>query len=49
MLKFFDWAYKNGATSARSLDYVPIPPEVYKLVEKLWETVTISGTPVWPA
>jgi phosphate transport system substrate-binding protein len=49
MLTFFDWAYKNGGAAAQGLDYVPIPPKVYKLVEKLWETVTISGTPVWPA
>ena len=26
MLKFFDWAYKNGGTSAKSLDFVPIRP-----------------------
>ena len=49
MLTFFDWAYKNGGAAAQALNYVPIPPKVYKLVEKLWETVTISGTPVWPA
>jgi phosphate transport system substrate-binding protein len=49
MLKFFDWAYRNGGTSAKTLDFMPIPPQIYKQVEKLWETVTISGTPVWPA
>jgi phosphate transport system substrate-binding protein len=50
VLKFFDWAYKNGASTAQSLDYVPIPTAVYKAVEKAWETnITVSGTPVWPA
>ncbi len=48
MLDFFDWAYKNGASSAESLDYVPIPATVYELVESdVWSTVTVSGTAVW--
>jgi len=48
-LKFFDWAYTNGAQTASSLDYVPIPAKVYKLVEKVWQQqVTVSGTSVWP-
>ena len=25
VLKFFDWAFKNGQTMARELDYVPMP------------------------
>jgi phosphate transport system substrate-binding protein len=32
VLKFFDWAYKNGAKMADELDYVPMPDAV-KLVE----------------
>ena len=32
-----------------SLDYVPIPANVYDLVEtQVWTDVTASGTPVWP-
>ena len=25
VLKFFDWAYKNGGKMAEELDYVPMP------------------------
>jgi len=49
MLDFFDWCYAKGADGAAALDYVPIPANVYKLVEKqVWPTITVSGTPVWP-
>jgi phosphate transport system substrate-binding protein len=48
MLQFFDWAYKNGAQTAQSLDYVPIPASVYDLVQTdVWKNITVSGTPVW--
>jgi phosphate transport system substrate-binding protein len=36
-LKFFDWAYKNGAKMAESLDYVPMPAKVVKDVEAYWK------------
>jgi phosphate transport system substrate-binding protein len=43
-LKFFDWAYKNGAATAQGLDYVPIPAKVYNVVEKLWQSeISLSG------
>jgi len=49
MLQFFDWTYKNGASIAQSLDYVPVPSNVSTLVETQWgKDVTVSGTPVWP-
>jgi phosphate transport system substrate-binding protein len=51
VLKFFDWAYRNGGASAEELAYVPIPDSVYKLVEDAW-TKTIKGSdgkPLWPA
>jgi phosphate transport system substrate-binding protein len=28
VLKFFDWAYKNGDKLAAELDYVPLPDKV---------------------
>ena len=37
VLKFFDWAYKNGAGMATELDYVPMPPSTQKLVHDLWK------------
>jgi phosphate transport system substrate-binding protein len=48
-LDFFGWGYTGGATAATSLDYVPIPANVYKLVQnQVWPTVTANGSPVWP-
>ncbi|MBC5766623.1 phosphate ABC transporter substrate-binding protein PstS [Ramlibacter albus] len=38
VLKFFEWAYKNGDKTADDLDYVPMPAAVKGQVEKLWST-----------
>lgn len=35
-LKFFDWSYKNGKAMADSLDYIMMPPNVVKVIEKSW-------------
>ena len=37
MLKFFDWAYKNGGKMAEELDYVPMPASVVKQIEAVWK------------
>jgi phosphate transport system substrate-binding protein len=37
VLKFFDWAYKNGGAAATELDYVPLPASVIKLVQDAWK------------
>jgi len=48
LLKFFDWAYRNGSDQASKLDYVPIPETVYALVEKMWkEKIRSGGKAVW--
>ena len=36
-LKFFDWAYANGGKMAQDLDYIPMPDNVVKLVEAMWD------------
>lgn len=47
VLKFFDWAYKNGDKVAADLDYVPLPKPVVASIEKLWgEIKDTSGKPV---
>jgi len=48
VLKFFDWAYKNGDAAAAQLDYVPLPATVKDLVRKsAWGKVTgPDGKPV---
>ena len=35
-VKFFRWAYNNGAKAATDLDYVAMPSEVIAQVERLW-------------
>jgi phosphate transport system substrate-binding protein len=49
VLKFFDWAYKNGAAMAADLDYVAIPAPVVKLVQTEWKVQIkdASGKAVW--
>ncbi len=36
VLKFFDWAYKNGDKMAAELDYVPLPDKVADQVRDVW-------------
>jgi phosphate transport system substrate-binding protein len=43
-LKFFDWAYKNGAKMAAELDYVPLPESLIKQVRATWKS-DIKGVP----
>ena len=38
-LKFFNWAYKNGAKLAEELDYVPLPDALTKTIEASWGTM----------
>jgi len=37
-LKFFDWAYRNGAKMAAELDYVPLPDSLIKQVRTTWQS-----------
>ncbi|HTN65627.1 MAG TPA: phosphate ABC transporter substrate-binding protein PstS [Burkholderiaceae bacterium] len=49
VLKFFDWAYKNGGAMASELDYVAMPDAVVKLVQDAWkkELADSSGKAIW--
>jgi phosphate transport system substrate-binding protein len=49
VLKFFDWAYKNGAAMATELDYVAMPAPVVKLVNDVWKAQLKdgSGKAIW--
>ena len=49
VLKFFDWAFKNGAGLAAALDYVPMPEGVVKLIQSSWKAQLkdASGKPVY--
>ncbi|MBI2715129.1 MAG: phosphate ABC transporter substrate-binding protein PstS [Rhizobiales bacterium] len=37
-LKFFAWAYKNGAKMAEELHYVPMPANVVKDIDNYWKS-----------
>ncbi|CAK0743695.1 phosphate ABC transporter periplasmic binding protein [Gammaproteobacteria bacterium] len=39
VLKFFDWAYKNGAKLAEELHYVPLPDSLIKTIRTSWGEV----------
>ena len=43
VLKFFDWALKNGQKLATDLDYVPMPDSVVKLVADAWKAQIKDG------
>jgi phosphate transport system substrate-binding protein len=48
VLKFFDWAYREGGKTAASLDYVPIPEDVYAIMEGTWaKAIRCGGKPIW--
>ena len=50
-LKFFSWCYSHGDKMADALDYVPMPSNVAKDVEKTWaaEIKDAKGMPVFAA
>jgi phosphate transport system substrate-binding protein len=40
VLKFFDWAFKNGKKDAIDLDYVPLPDALTKQIrERVWTQI----------
>jgi len=49
VMRFFDWAMKNGQKMATELDYVPMPAAVVKLIEDAWrkEVKNASGQAIW--
>ncbi|MES2014994.1 MAG: phosphate ABC transporter substrate-binding protein PstS [Pseudomonadota bacterium] len=49
VLKFFDYAFKNGDAAATELDYVPLPDSVTKLVADAWKAnlKDAAGKSIW--
>ncbi|HWU54859.1 MAG TPA: hypothetical protein VN175_05105, partial [Rhizomicrobium sp.] len=43
VLKFFQWAYKNGGPAALSLDYVPLPDVATQAITASWKQIQGSG------
>jgi phosphate transport system substrate-binding protein len=47
VLKFYEWAFKNGKKMAEELDYVPMPDNVVQIIHASWKQVTdASGKPI---
>ena len=48
VLKFFEWAFKNGGKMADELDYVALPESLVKLINASWGNIKdAAGKPVW--
>jgi phosphate transport system substrate-binding protein len=49
VMKFFDWALKNGQKMASELDYVPLPDNVVKLINAAWraQVKDAAGKALW--
>jgi phosphate transport system substrate-binding protein len=49
VLKFFDWAYKNGDKLAAELDYITLPDSVKKLIRDAWKAQIkdAQGRAIW--
>jgi phosphate transport system substrate-binding protein len=48
VMKFFDWAFKNGDKLAQELEYIPIPAVVQDRIRAAWGSeVKVNGQPVW--
>ena len=49
VIKFFDWAYKNGSAMATNLEYIPLPEPVQAAVRAAWHGQVMSpdGKPIY--
>ena len=49
VLKFFDWAFKNGQKMATELDYVPLPEPLVRQIADAWKAQVkdTSGKAIW--
>ena len=49
VLRFFDWAFRNGDQMASELDYVPMPDPVVRLIQLEWKAKLKdqAGKPVY--
>jgi phosphate transport system substrate-binding protein len=49
VMKFFDWAYKDGDAAASGLEYIPMPEAVKTAVRSAWHTSILGpdGKPIY--
>lgn len=50
-MRFFDWAFRNGADAARRLEYIPVPDAVHTRIRAAWaaDVKAPDGAVVWTA
>lgn len=48
-MRFFDWAFRNGADTARRLEYIALPATAHELIRTAWleRIKDPSGAAVW--
>lgn len=49
VMKFFDWAYRDGDALATQLDYIPLPENVENAIRAAWGEIKVDDKPLWPA
>jgi phosphate transport system substrate-binding protein len=49
VMRFFDWAFREGSQIAQSLEYIPLPTSAHDLIRAAWaqRVRTPSGEPIW--
>ena len=48
VMRFFDWAFKNGSPAAQQLDYIPLPTSVHDRIRAAWrENIKANGRSIW--
>ena len=48
VMKFFDWAFRNGGKLAQELEYIPLPDAVQETIRTAWKNeVKANGQTVW--
>lgn len=48
VMRFFDWAFRDGNDAASQLEYIPLPASVKDAVRAAWQkSVQAGGRPVW--
>jgi len=50
-MRFFDWAFRNGAQIATQLEYIPLPESVTNVIRANWarQVRTPTGGAIWTA
>jgi len=50
-MRFFDWAFRNGAEAAQRLEYIPIPASAQDAVRRAWarDVRSPAGSAIWSA